>query len=107
MQSQPPPLLLNANRPLTWTLRFLDQIRFVRYFETTRVFIYIGGFLDPLLKNAITKNGEKIYLSGVGYGWQSVYLAVSAGIEYPDIAVKNTRLAFSLGYEIPLGDVLE
>lgn len=85
----------------------LDQIRLVKYFETTRVFAYLGGFLDPLLKNTVDKSSDKVYLSGVGFGWQSVFVALSAGIEYPNVAIKNTRIALSFGYEIPIGDVLE
>ena len=95
----------DQNTNLDFTV--LDQIRFVNYYESCRVFAYLGGFLDPLLKNTINKSGEKVYLSGLGFGWKSVFVAVSAGIEYPDVALKNTRFAVSFGYEIPITDMLE
>jgi len=49
----------------------LDQIRFVRHFETTRFFIYFGGFFDPLFKSTINKTGAKLYMTGLGFGWHS------------------------------------
>ncbi len=55
----------------------LDQIRFVRHFETSRFFVYFGGFFDPLFKTTINKTGAKMYLTGLGVGWHSAYLAVS------------------------------
>lgn len=85
----------------------LDQIRLVKNFENTKVFIYCGGFFDPLLKSTIYNSGAKIYLIGLGFGWHAVYFAVSGGIEYPEINIRNTRLAFSLGYEIPISDLFD
>jgi len=85
----------------------LDQIRLVKHFETTRLFIYCGGFFDPLFKSTINKTGAKVYISGVGFGWHSAYLAISAGIEYPEINLRNTRIAVTLGYEIPIDEVLD
>ena len=85
----------------------LDQIRFVKNFEDTKLFIYCGGFFDPLLKSTIYKTGEKVYLVGLGFGWNSAYFSISGGIEYPEINIRNTRIAVSLGYEIPISDLLE
>lgn len=85
----------------------LDQIRFVKYFETTKLFVYCGGFFDPLFKSTIGKTGLKVYLAGVGFGWRSAYFAISAGIEYPEVNLKNTRIAASLGYEIPVAELLD
>jgi hypothetical protein len=85
----------------------LDQIRFVNYYESTRIFVYVGGFLDPILKNTVNKDGAKVYLTGAGFGWGPVYVTVSAGIEYPNVVLKNTRFGLSFGYEIPVTDLLD
>lgn len=85
----------------------LDQIRFARHFESSVVFFYIGGFFDPFLKNTINKGGAKVYMTGIGFGWQSYYVSVSAGIEYPQVLLRNTRMGISIGYEIPVADILE
>ena len=85
----------------------LDQVRFVKYFETTRLFVYCGGFFDPLFKSTIDKTGLKVYLVGIGFGWHSAYFAISAGIQYPEVNLKNIRMAVSLGYDIPVADLLD
>lgn len=85
----------------------LDQIRFVRHFETTRIFLYFGGFFDPLFKSTLNKTGAKIYLTGLGFGWQSAYFTVSAGVEYPEVRIGHTRLAVTLGYEIPISEIID
>ncbi len=95
----------NQNANLDFTV--LDQIRFVNYYESTRIFVYLGGFLDPLLKSTVNKGGDKVYLGGIGVGWNAVFLAVSAGVEYPNVVLKNTRLALSFGYEIPVTEIWE
>ena len=69
--------------------------------------MYLGGFLDPLLKSTVNKGGDKVYLGGIGVGWNAVFLAVSAGVEYPNVVLKNTRLALSFGYEIPVTEIWE
>jgi hypothetical protein len=84
----------------------LDQIRFVRHFETTRFFIYFGGFFDPLFKSTINKTGAKLYMTGLGFGWHSAFIAFSAGMQYPEVMLKNTRFAITLGYEIPIDEIL-
>jgi hypothetical protein len=69
--------------------------------------VYVGGFLDPILKNTINKDGAKVYLTGAGFGWGPAYITVSAGIEYPNVVLKNTRFGVSCGYEIPVTDLLD
>ena len=85
----------------------LDQVRFVKNYETTKIFIYCGGFFDPLLKSTVNKSGPKYYLIGGGWGWNSTYIAVSGGIEYPDIVIRNIRMAITIGYEVPVSDLLD
>ena len=95
----------NQNTNLDFTV--LDQIRFVSYYESTRIFVYLEGLLDPLLKSTVNKDGEKVFLGGIGFGWNALYIAVSAGVECLSVILKNTRIAFFFGYEIPVSELLE
>lgn len=84
----------------------VDQLRFIRNWESSSIYIFVGGFFDPLIKNTIYKDGVKVYLTGIGYQYSSISFNIVLGIPYTDLKGKYGN-GISLGYEVPIFDVLE
>jgi len=84
----------------------LDQARYVFHQNNYSGFIYAGGFLDPIIKNTVYKDGSKYYLAGLGAQYKSFYLTISGGLPYTNIRAKNARVGLTLGYEIPVWDIV-
>ncbi|MBU2464652.1 MAG: hypothetical protein KKG02_10675 [Candidatus Edwardsbacteria bacterium] len=85
----------------------LDQARLTYHRRDISCFIYTGGFMDPLIKNTVYKEGMKFYLTGLGAQYKSVYFALSGGLPYTDIRTENVRFGLTVGYEIPVWDIME
>lgn len=85
----------------------LDQIRYQIQTKTGIYFVYFGGFIDPILKNTIYKEGIKLYQ--VGLGWQNgdIFLSLNAGLPYPEFNPKDITAGISVGYEIPLSQLIK
>jgi len=84
----------------------LDQIRYQVNRKSGSYFIYLGGFIDPILKSTIYKNGTKLYQAGLGWQSGNVYLTINAGIPYPEFESRDISAGVSIGYEIPLNQLI-
>jgi len=93
------------NNSLDFTV--LDQARLTYHRRDITYFVYTGGFMDPLIKNTIYKEGMKYYLAGFVAQYKSVYFALSGGLPYTDIRTENARFGLTVGYEIPVWDIME
>jgi len=85
----------------------LDQIRYQKNFKSGSYFLYIGGFLDPILKSTVYKKGTKLYQAGAGCQFRNIFITVNAGIPYPEFKPKDITTGISMGYEIPLSQLIK
>lgn len=87
-------------------LRFivLDQLRFGYFEKNWALFMFVSGVIDPLLQEALDSN-NKVYLAGLGYKYTQLSLSIGAGIPYENLKLKNSKLAVSVGYEVPILDL--
>jgi hypothetical protein len=93
------------NKVMDFTV--MDQARLAWHQRDLSCFLYTGGFMDPLIKNTVYKEGMKYYLAGLGAQYKSVYIALSGGLPYTDIRIENARLGLTVGYEIPVWDIMD
>jgi len=84
----------------------LDQIRYQKNLKSGSIFVYIGGFLDPILKSTVYKKGAKLYQMGLGWQHGNIYLTINAGIPYPEFEARDISAGISIGYEIPLSQLI-
>ncbi|MCK9407821.1 MAG: hypothetical protein M0R68_01670 [Bacteroidetes bacterium] len=85
----------------------LDQFRFARHWESSTIYLFAGGIIDPILKNTIYTTPMKLYLAGFGFQCGSTSASLDVGIPYSDFKTSNFRYGISFGYEIPVSDLLD
>jgi len=95
------------DRDATMDFTVFDQLRYGYTGEKYSIFLFIGGFFDPLIKNTINKEGSRIYLSGIGFSRNEFNVLVGVGIPYEDIKSNSYQLGITFGYEIPLVDIIK
>ena len=69
------------------------------------VYGFVGGFIDPLIKQSINKAGSRIYSVGIGITYHDFNLMPVLGIPYDKITEGKYQVGLTLGYEIPLTDL--
>ena len=69
------------------------------------VYGFVGGFIDPLIKQSINKDGSKIYSVGFGITYRDFNLMPVLGIPYENIIDGIYQVGLTFGYEIPLTDL--
>jgi hypothetical protein len=84
----------------------LDQIRYQVNRKSGIYFIYLGGFVDPILKSTIYKKGTKLYQAGLGWQNGNIYFTINAGMPYPEFKARDISAGISIGYEIPLSQLI-
>lgn len=91
------------------TLNFtvIDQIRYYPGIKAMRIYLYAGGFIDPILKNVGYESNLKYYLMGVGVPIGQGYITLNAGIPYPEINLNDFVCGVTVGYEIPIGELFD
>lgn len=83
----------------------LDQIRLNIPISGVHIFLFTGGFIDPILKSTLYDEGLKYYLAGVGLSYGSIFFSGGAAIPYPEFHTNAIKFGVSLGYEIPIMEV--
>jgi hypothetical protein len=68
---------------------------------------FIGGFIDPLIKYTLNKEGSRIYLVGAGFSFHNFNLMPALGIPYDDLKKGRYQLGVTFGYNIPLSEIVK
>jgi len=83
----------------------LDQIRYSFVSGPLKVFLFTGGFIDPLMNTMLDNDSTRQYLTGAGVQFRNVYIAAGAGIPYPEFKRDRVKAHLTVGYEIPLQEL--
>ena len=94
-----------ANYTKSVDLTVLDQIRLAKHFGESTLYMFAGGFLDPLIKETIYKTGRRVYLAGIGYEYSYFHLDLVVGVPFTNLR-STFGYGVSAGYEIPIADIL-
>jgi len=84
-----------------------DHLRWGYTGKEWMIYGFAGGFIDPLIKHTINKEGSRVYLIGVGLGFRNLNLMPAIGIPYDNIMEGKYQLCFTFGYEIPLSELTD
>jgi len=58
------------------------------------------------LKSTVYKKGTKLYQAGAGWQYGNIFITVNAGIPYPEFKPEDITAGISMGYEIPLSQLI-
>jgi hypothetical protein len=94
--------LLNNKEKSSADFTVLDQIRIAKHWCKSSAFIYVGGFIDPIIKNTVDKDGLRYYLAGAGFQYSQMFVSFTTGFPYVDFSSNDIRFGASIGYQIPL-----
>lgn len=99
------PLFTDSTGTVDFTL--MDQLRYYPFVKNS-LFLFAGGFADPILKTVTKADGISIYPFGAGIDVSNKFsIAAVAGFPFQDITTLNWYYGFNLAYNIPLKYLLK
>lgn len=85
----------------------LDQFRYYIAVGDFRLFVFTGGFLDPIIRTISEEDDTHTYLTGAGVQFKKTFIAAGCGIPYPEFGGNSLKVHLTIGYEIPIREIFE